>query len=68
MSDQKTCPRCKGAMVAGSLKEIGHHGNSPYEWVPQDDPSFAVKGLPTKRRALVAHRCEGCGYVELSAP
>jgi hypothetical protein len=68
VAEQQSCPRCKGALLAGTVKEIGHYGNSPYERVPQDDPPFAVKGLPTKRRALVARGCEGCGCVELSAP
>jgi hypothetical protein len=54
-------------MAPGALKEIGHYGNSPYEWAPQDDVPFPVKGVPSKRRATVAYRCEQCGYLELYA-
>lgn len=68
MVEPRTCLRCSDAMEQGALKEIGHFGNSPYQWVPDGDAPFAVKGAPTKRRAIVARRCPGCGYVELSAP
>jgi len=68
MTEQRSCPKCSGAMVQGTIKEIGSHGNSPFEWVPEDDPPFQVRGAPTGRRGIVAHRCAGCGYVELSAP
>lgn len=67
MAEQKSCPRCAGSMEPGTLKEIGHYGNSPFEWVPDGDLPFALKGAPKTRRAIVAHRCQGCGYVELSA-
>jgi hypothetical protein len=68
MADEKPCPRCGGTLAPGSLKEIGHFGNSPYEWVPDGDAPFALKGAPKTRQAVVAHRCKSCGYVELSAP
>jgi hypothetical protein len=55
-------------MVGGSLKEIGHFGNSPFEWAPEGEQPFAVKGALVGRRRVVAHRCESCGLVELSAP
>jgi hypothetical protein len=55
-------------MVQGTIKEIGSHGNSPFEWVPEDDPPFQVRGAPTGRRGIVAYRCASCGNVELSAP
>ena len=54
-------------MEPGTLKEIGHYGNSPFELVPDWDLPFALNGAPKTRRAIVAHRCQGCGYVELSA-
>jgi hypothetical protein len=54
-------------MVVGTLKEIGHFGNSPFEWAPDGEQPFVVKGAPTSRRRVVAHRCESCGLVELSA-
>jgi hypothetical protein len=68
MAEPKTCSRCKGTMTQGTLKEIGHFGNSPFEWAPDGEPSFALKGAPKTRRSIVAHRCENCGLVELSAP
>ena len=55
-------------MAQGTLKEIGHYGNSPYEWAPDGELPFAVKGTPTARRDVVAHRCEAGGHVELTAP
>jgi hypothetical protein len=54
-------------MAPGTIKEIGRFGNSPYEWVPDGDLPLAVKRMPTNRRAIVAHRCESCGHVELTA-
>jgi len=67
MPEPKTCPKCSGTMALGALKEIGHYGSSRYEWAPQDDAPFPVKGMPGKRRAAVAYRCEQCGYLELYA-
>jgi hypothetical protein len=55
-------------MVQGTLKEIGSYGNSPFPWAPDGEPPFALKGAASPRRAIVAHRCESCGHVELSAP
>lgn len=67
MAEARTCPKCSGSMVVGTLKEIGHFGNSPFEWAPDGEQPFVVKGAPTSRRRVVAHRCESCGLVELSA-
>jgi uncharacterized Zn finger protein len=67
MSDLKECPKCTGKMTAGTLKEIGNYGNTPYEFTPEDDAPFPVKGVPSKRKKLMLYRCENCGYVEFYA-
>ena len=67
MPDLKECPKCKGSMAAGTLKEIGNYGNTPYEFAPEDDAQFPIKGVPSKRKKVILYRCENCGYVELYA-
>ena len=52
-------------MATGTLKEIGNYGNTPYEFVPDDDAPFPVKGAPSRRKGLILYCCENCGYVEL---
>ena len=66
-----TCLRCHAAMEVGYLLDHGH-GNAPQvaNWV-SDPPEKRWYGIRTKGHehlALVAYRCEACGYVELRAP
>ena len=67
MEDLKKCPKCGSSMAAGTLKEIGNYGNTPYEYVPEDDAPFPVKGVQSKRKKLMLYRCRNCGYIELYA-
>jgi hypothetical protein len=50
MPEVKECPKCKGKMSTGTLKKIGYHGNPPYEFVPDGEPPFDVRGIPSKRK------------------
>ena len=68
MSETKACPRCSGTMSLGALKEIGHYGNSPYEWASLNEPPFRVKGQPSNRYGISVYRCEKCGFLEMYAP
>ena len=51
-------------MSAGTLKKIGYHGNPPYEFAPDDEPPFDVRGIPSKRKQLALYCCENCGFIE----
>ena len=64
MTEVKECPKCKGKMSAGTLKKIGYHGNPPYEFAPDGEPPFDVRGVPSKRKQLVLYYCENCGFIE----
>jgi predicted nucleic-acid-binding Zn-ribbon protein len=68
MTDPKHCPKCGGAMQAGSLQTIGNYGNSPFVFAPEGEPPFPVAGKPSARLDVIAHRCTGCGYLEWYAP
>ena len=64
MPEVKECPKCKGKMSAGTLKKIGHHGNPPYEFAPDGEPPFDVRGIPSKRKQMSLYCCENCGFIE----
>jgi predicted nucleic-acid-binding Zn-ribbon protein len=64
MTDLKECPKCKGKMSAGTLKKIGYYGNPPYEFAPDGETPFPVKGVPGKRKQLSLYCCENCGFIE----
>ena len=68
MTEPKTCPKCSSIMMQGFLKEIGKYGNSPYLFAPAQETPFAVKGVPSLRREILAYRCEACGFLEFYAP
>jgi predicted nucleic-acid-binding Zn-ribbon protein len=68
MSDNKSCPKCQAPMQAGSLKETGQYGNSPFFFAPEGEPPFLVAGQKSARSAVVLYRCSGCGYLEAYAP
>jgi len=68
LTHQKVLSSCYCNLIyAGTLKEIGNYGNTPYEFAPEDDAPFPVKGVPSKRKKLMLYCCENCGYVELYA-
>jgi predicted nucleic-acid-binding Zn-ribbon protein len=64
MPEVKECPKCRSKMSAGTLKKIGYHGNPPYEFAPDDEPPFDVRGIPSKRKQLALYCCENCGFIE----
>ena len=64
MPEVKECPKCKGKMSAGTLKKIGYHGNPPYEFAPDGEPEFDVRGIPSVRKQLTLYCCENCGFIE----
>jgi len=64
MPEVKECPKCKGSMTVGTLKKIGYHGNPPYEFAPDGEPPFDVRGIPSKRKQMALYCCENCGFIE----
>ena len=64
MSQTKQCPKCNSNMSTGTLKEIGHYGNPPYEFAPDNETPFPVKGIQSKRKQLTLYCCENCGFIE----
>ena len=51
-------------MSTGTLKEIGHYGNPPFEFAPNDETPFPVRGMQSKRKQLTLYCCENCGFIE----
>ena len=64
MPEEKECPKCRSKMSAGTLKKIGYHGNPPYEFAPDGEPPFDVRGIPSKRKQMSLYCCENCGFIE----
>jgi Domain of unknown function (DUF6487) len=66
----KTCPKCGGAMTEGFILDRVSGGDRQSRWIEGTaDPSFwtGIKTSGLKQYKLTAYRCDGCGFVELSA-
>lgn len=65
----RTCPECRGTMVAGSLPDKAYGETGSVVWVEGPvEASFWTNRLANKVRYHVdAYRCQSCGLVRLSA-
>lgn len=66
-----TCPKCQGRFDEGFLLDRRDHGNAELTWIEGRPERSFWSGLKLRgrgRHAVVTHRCERCGFLELYAP
>ncbi len=66
--EERTCPKCGGAMAAGYIIDRGTEGvRSVEQWIEGAPEKSFWTGLKTKNRlnlSVITWRCGNCGYLE----
>jgi uncharacterized OB-fold protein len=67
--DTTRCPECGGRMVQGRVIDFRRDSARPSEWVEGEIVTSVWTGNVKNdlRYEIVAHRCDGCGYLKFYA-